>query len=143
MRSIIIKFSALLLAGELFSWWLLFYSTFDIPLHIHGTPINISGLLLIILHILIIYFFQKKVLKFNRQTTVIQLTFLGGFVSFISEFVFQSIQFNTIIADTFAGKLYYACRAVIVIPIFAIFISFIIGIFLKRKAKSASKDIII
>jgi len=123
--------------GELFSWWLFFYSPFSIPTYIPQSPINIPGLSLLILITITIVFLQKKTLKFKRDISFTRLVLVGGLATFCSEIIFQAIRFQSIIADTIAEKLYFASRGVIVITLLSLIISLISASFLKRKMKPA------
>ena len=99
------------------------------------TPLNISGLFLLLLLSIIIFFFQKECLKSNKVITFIYLVLTSGLVVFLAEFVFQIIRFSTIVADTLNEKLYSAGRGVIVITLIGIIISLIIGTITRRKGK--------
>lgn len=133
MRNIILKFSALLLIGHLFNYWLLYYSPLNLPERIPHTPINIGGLFLIVLTVAVLIFFQKTVLKLDNQKTVFQLTLLGAPVCFISELLFQALRFPTVIADTLSQRIYYCIRGAIVVPLMCIIPSFFIAFQLKTK----------
>jgi hypothetical protein len=135
MRPIIIKYSIILLIGELISWWVLFYSPLNIPSHIPKTPINISGLLILSLVSIVIVFFQNESLNSNKKTTFIQLILMSGLVVFLAELVFQLIRFSTLIADTFSERLFYAIRGVIGITLMAIIISLITASIIKKRSK--------
>ena len=93
MRNVILKFTALLLVGHLFNYWLLYYSPLNLPERIPHTPINIGGLFLIVLTVAILIFFQKSVLNLDNRKTIFQLTILGAFVCFLSELFFQDFYF--------------------------------------------------
>jgi hypothetical protein len=123
--------------GELFSWWLFFYSPFNIPTYIPKSPINISGLSLIILITATIVFLQRKTLKFKRDISFTHLVLVGGLATFCSEIIFQAIRFQSILADTFAEKIYFALRGVIIITLLSVVISMISASFLKRKMKQS------
>jgi hypothetical protein len=135
LKSIVIKYSIILLVAQLISWRILFYSPLNIPSHIPRTPIDISGLLLLSLITVIIILFQKEGLKYNKQISLAQLILTSGLVAFIAELVFQFIRFKTIIADTFNEKLFYALRGVIVIPLMTIIISIITALIIRRRNK--------
>jgi cytochrome bd-type quinol oxidase subunit 2 len=133
MRNIILKYTALLLAGHLFNYWLLYYSPLNLPERIPHTPINIGGLFLIVLVITILIFFQKTVLKLDNQKTVLQLTVLGALVCFLSELLFQVLRFPTVAGDTLSQRIYYCIRGIIVVPLMCIIPSFFIAFQLKTK----------
>jgi hypothetical protein len=133
LKSIVIKFSGLLLIGHLIIWWLLFYSPLNFPERIPKTPINIKGLTLIILTSTIIIYFQRRALKKDNRHTTLRLVFFSTVVCFIAELLFQTIRFPTIIADSLSERLYYAVRGGIVIPILGGVISFIVALLIKTK----------
>jgi hypothetical protein len=140
MKSLIIKFSLLLLVAELLSWWVFFYSPVNIPTYITiiGTPLNILGLFLIVLLAIVLYFFQRRLLLLNREFTVVQLAFWSAIVALISEFLFRIIRLPTITADSVNERLYYALRGALVIPVFAFVISLLIAFLIKRKGSLKS-----
>jgi hypothetical protein len=140
VRSSIIKFSLLLLFGELLSWWMLFYSPFNIPTYVTvtGTSVNILGLFLVVLVAIVLYFFQRRLILLNKELTVMQLAFWSAIVAFTSELIFQIIRLPTITADSDNERFYFAFRGVIFIPVFAFVISLLIANRIKRKGKLKS-----
>jgi hypothetical protein len=119
--------------GELFCWWVFYYSPLGIPTHIPGTPINISGLSLIVLFSAVIVWLQKRILKLNRKTSLGRLVLAGCLVIFLSEFVFQSIRLSSIAKETWKEKLYFGLSGVIGMTLMAFVISIISASLLRRK----------
>jgi hypothetical protein len=134
---LIIKYSLILFFTQLITWWLLFFSPFNIPAHIPKTKINISGICLLLSLSIIIFLSQKESLNSNKQITFIRLVLLGGLVTFFAELAFQSIRFLSLFAETFSEKLYYACRGVLGTTLIAIIISLITATIIKRRNKQA------
>ena len=141
LRNSIIKFSLLLLVGELLSWWMVFYSPIDVPTYFNlmGTSVNVLGLFLFFLLAIVLYFFQKHLLNLNTQSTILQLAFWSATVVFISELIFQFIRLPTIAVDSNSERLYLAFRAVIVIPAIAFVMSLVIASLVKRNERLKSK----
>ena len=101
------------------------------------TPINISGLLLLVLLTIILFFFQKETLKSNKQLTLIHQILISGLVIFVAELVFQTIRLSTAVTDTITEKLYAGLRGIIGITLIGVFISLVIGVIIRRKSKPA------
>lgn len=126
-----------MLLVELTSWWILFYSPFNIPTHIAKTPINISGLVLLLALSIIITQSQRETIKLNKSFTLIHLITVGGLVTFFAELVFQAIRFPTLVAETLSEKFYFTSRGIFAITLISIVISIITGTILKQKNKKA------
>ncbi len=133
MRPTIIKFILLLLAGQLISWWIIFFSPFDIPDKIPQTPIKIEGIILVGLLLTILIFAQKKFLKLQPETTITRLTLLGTIICFSSEVIFQTVRQPTLIADTLHDHIYYFLLGTIGVSFFGTALSFLIAFQLKTK----------
>jgi hypothetical protein len=133
MRPTIIKYTLLLLVGQLISWWTFFFSPFDIPDKIPQTPIKIDGIILIGLLLTILIFAQKKFLKLQPETTIIKLTLLGTIICFSSEVIFQTVRQPTLIADTLNDHIYYFLLGTIGVSLFGTAISFLTAFQLKTK----------
>jgi len=86
LKRLTIIFSGLLLIGLLFEWWLLYFSGLNIPGHIPYTPINVGGLLLIVLLLTILIIFIKKLVRQNSSFSIFKLTLAGAIICFIAEF---------------------------------------------------------
>jgi hypothetical protein len=140
LKNIIIKYSIILLLVELTSWWILFYSPFNIPTHIARTPINISGLFLLLTLSIIIVLSQRDTIKIKKSVTLIHLIAVGGLVTFFAELAFQAIRFPTLVAETLSEKFYFASRGIFAITLISIVISIITGTILKQKNKKAEQE---
>lgn len=133
MKTIFIKYSILLLAGFLVSWWLLFHSPFVIPDYIPGTPIKIDGLIIISLLISILIFGQKEFLKSQPELKIFKLTLLGTLICFSSEIVFQLIRQLTFDGYLPTERIMYFARGVFGVSLFATALSFLVAFQLKTK----------
>lgn len=133
MKSIILKFSFILLLGLLVEWWLTQFSPLNLPANIPHTSIRISGLLLMALLISVLIIFQKTILQLQSEKTIFQLTMTGGLVCLIAEFFFQLIRQTTLDADKFSDRVFTFSRGTIGITIFGIIISFLVSFQLKTK----------
>lgn len=133
MRSTIIKYSLLLLAGQLVCWWIFFFSPFNIPEKIPYTPINISGLILVALLLSTLILAQKKCIQLQPEISIMKLTLLGSIICFSSEIIFQTVRQPTLIAYTLNEHVYYFLLGVIGITCFGAILSFMIAFQLKTK----------
>ncbi len=133
MKVIFTKYSILLLAGFLISWWFLFYSPLDIPDYIPGTPIKIDGLILLSILITILFFSQKEFLKSQPELTLFKLTLIGTLICFSSEIVFQLIRQLTLDGYHPTERIRYFARGVFGVTIFAAVVSFLVAFQLKTK----------
>jgi uncharacterized membrane protein YdjX (TVP38/TMEM64 family) len=136
MKEIILKYSGILLIGQIFNYWLLFYSPLDLPEQIPRTPINIGGLILLVLTTIVLIYFQKAVTKLEGRKTVLQLTFLGFIVCFIAVLLFQIVRFPTVSGNNISERIYYGMRGIVVVTLFGIIISFFIALRIKKKKSS-------
>jgi hypothetical protein len=136
LKNIIIKFSGLLVVLLLIEWWLLFFSNLPIPFLIPNTPINISGLLLIITIVSILIFLHKKAFSINSSFGIWKLTLFGTITCFFSEVIFQTARLPTLSADTWPERIYYFLLGVASITFFGAIFSFLIAFQIKtRKTK--------
>jgi hypothetical protein len=133
MRKTIIKFSSILLMGLLVEWWLTQYSPLHLPVYIPHTPIRISGLLLTVLLIFVIIFFQKNLLKQYPEKTIFQLTMTGGLICLLSEIIFQLIRQPTLDSDAFVDRINNFTRGTLGMTIFGTIISFLVAFQIKTK----------
>ena len=133
LKRLTIIFSGLLLTGLLFEWWLIYFSGVSIPGHIPYTPINVGGLLLIVLLLTILIIFIKKLVRQNSSFTIFTLTLAGAIICFISEFVFQLIKFLTQNTDTLKDRFVDFCTGVIGITFFGAVLSFLVSYQIKTR----------
>ncbi|HEY8931606.1 MAG TPA: hypothetical protein VIM55_20560 [Mucilaginibacter sp.] len=89
---IIAKFTFVLLGLLLTIWWLLFFTSIDLPTYIPHTPININGLLIIASIITILISALKRILKTKAGATVFDLFISGALISILAEGIFQIIK---------------------------------------------------
>ncbi|MHB1277448.1 MAG: hypothetical protein ACYC1Q_03555 [Bacteroidia bacterium] len=136
MKITFTKYSILLLAGFLISWWLQFYSPFVIPDYIPGTPIKIDGLILLSVLLAILIFSQKEFLKKQPELTIFRLTLLGTLICFSSEIVFQLARQLTFVGYHPTERIMYFARGVFWVSLFAGALSFLVAFQLKKKEKS-------
>jgi hypothetical protein len=133
LKPTIIKYTLLLLVGQLIAWWTFFISPFDIPEKIPFTTIRINGLTLIVLLLVIIISALKKILKLQPETTIIKLTFLGAIICFFSGLVFQTVRQPTLNADTFNERIFYFLLGTLGTTIFGTAVSFLTAFQLKKR----------
>ena len=129
----IIKYTPLLLVGQIISWWTFFFSPFNIPDKIPMTPIKIHGLILFGLLVTILIMAQKKLLKLHPKATITKLTLLGILICFSSEVIFQTLRQTTLNTETFKDRIFYFFLGVVSITIFGTVISFLTAFQLKTK----------
>ncbi|HEY0612003.1 MAG TPA: hypothetical protein VGD35_20160, partial [Chitinophaga sp.] len=103
MKSYILKYSAITLAGLLIQWWIFRFAPVPIPEYIPATPVKIDGLVLVIFVIVILIFFQKGLLKAHPDKGILSLTCLGTLMYLIAEIIFQGIRMPALTNE----RLYY------------------------------------
>lgn len=133
MKTIILKYSPILLVGLLVEWWIIWYSPLDLPERIPATPIKIEGLLLVGLLLTILIIVQKGFLKSNPDTTIFNLTVLGATICFIAEIIFQAIRQPFLTAGTPNEHLHHFLLGTIGVTIFGTILSFLVAFQLVRK----------
>jgi hypothetical protein len=133
LKPILLKYTLLLLVGQLILWWIFFLSPFNIPETIPFTSLKIRGLMLIALLVTIVISALKKFLKTRPEITIIKLTLLGTIICFVSEIIFQMVRQLTPIAETFNDRIYYFLLGVIAITTFGAVVSFLSSFQLKEK----------
>ena len=110
-------------------WWVMFFSPFGIPELIPYTPIKTYGLFFTGMILTILIFAEKKILRNNPQSNIINLTLSGTVICFIMEVIFQVILSFTESSD----KLYYFIKGVTTTTILCAFLSFFIAFQLKTR----------
>jgi len=127
-----IRFSIFLLIGFLLEWWFLYFSGFNIPKFIPNTPIDTSGLLLLLLLILSLKIFIKKLDRQNNAYSIFELTLYGTIIGFIAEFVFQVIRI-LINSKTFKESFVDFISGLFGMTFFSAVISFLISYHIKTR----------
>jgi hypothetical protein len=128
-----ITFTALLLLGLFFEWWLFYFSGLDIPWFIPNTPIDLRGLLLIILLLMVLVTFIKRTNRQGTSTSIGKLTLAGTLVCFIAEFIFQFIKLLVTNEEPIKARLVDFSIGIIGTTLFAAAISFFISFQIKAK----------
>ena len=128
-----ITFTALLLLGLLFEWWLFYFSGLDIPWFIPNTTIDLRGLLLIILLLMVLVTFIKRTNRQETSTSIVKLTLAGTLVCFIAEFIFQCIKLLVTNEEPIKARLVDFSIGIIGTTLFAAAISFFISFQIKTK----------
>jgi hypothetical protein len=131
MKAIIFKFSAILLAGLLFNFWLQFLAPFDLPESIPNTPIRIAGILLFVITILVLIYALKTLLRKDETTSISRLTLSGMSICLLAEIVFQSLRQFTFIDYSTAERILYFLMGIIGVTLFGTILSFFIAYQLK------------
>lgn len=132
-KALIVKYTSILLSCQLLLWWILYFSPLNIPERIPGTPINVHGLFLITLFVVMFTLGQKSLLRLYPASSVFQLTLFGFLIGLFSETGFQLTRQFTFHDYTLNERLTYFFRGVIIIPLFAGFLSFFVAFRLKTK----------
>jgi hypothetical protein len=133
MKSYILKYSAIVLAGLLIQWWIFYFAPFSIPEYIPLTPIRIDGLVLVSYIVVVLIFFQRGLLKTHPDKSIFSLTCLGAFMFFLAEIIFQGIRMPTLTAESVNERLHFFLYGVLGITIFAGVFSFLVVFQLKKK----------
>ncbi|MFT5057041.1 MAG: hypothetical protein ACI80H_001764 [Pseudoalteromonas distincta] len=98
------------------------------PTFIGSTPINISGLFLLILFSSISTFAFKSILNANSDTKILELLLNGILITFFAELIFKTGQFILTQIDIKS-----LLRAIILVPFLASTIQFCVAYQLKTK----------
>jgi cytochrome bd-type quinol oxidase subunit 2 len=135
MRKTIFQCGAVWLAASLLQWWLFFYSPLNIPTYITllpGAPLNIRGLILVVVMTLILRVFLKKYLQEEPEASISDLTSIGLLSVLLAEIVFQLIRQFSYTEYTSLEHLLYYMMSVFGMPLFAGIISLSIAARLKK-----------
>lgn len=133
MKTLILKYSFLLLLCLLFSFWLKFYSPLNLPENIPNTHFRIHGLFLLCSLLTILILQQKRILILVPETSIGRLTIVGAWTCLNAEIFFQLLRQFTIDAATFLERLYYFAEGTIVITAFGTSLAFLVAFQLKTK----------
>ena len=133
LKRLTITFSGLLLIGLLLEWWLLYFSGLNIPGHILHTPINVGGLLLILLLSTILIVFIKKLSRQNNSLSILTLTLYGTIICFFAEFLFQLIKLLTENDNALKDRFIDLSIGVISITFFGGVLSFFVSYQIKTR----------
>lgn len=133
LRPTLIKFTSILLAGHVLSWWIFYLSPLEIPDRFYQIQIKIDGVILVGLLLTILISAQKKLIKLQPEISIFKLTILGTIICFVSEAIFQIIRHPTVIADTLMDHVYLFFLGLIVISLFGTVFSFLIAFQLKTR----------
>jgi hypothetical protein len=134
LKKAVLLFSAILLAGELLTWCLFYWSPANVPEHIYG-PINTAGLFLILLIIIIINVFQQRAIKLGARVGFAKLVLSSVLVVLLAEISFQIFRFIILRDYTFEEMVYYASRGVITMAVIGLVISAIVASLTRKKGK--------
>lgn len=128
-----IKYTVLLLLGELLAWWILFHSSMDIPEYIPETPLKISGLIRMVLFVTILVFGQKEFLRAKPDIDIFKLTLLGTLICFTEAVFFHAANQIPLMGEPFSTRMEFFLRNLLIITTFAAFLSFFVAFQLKTK----------
>ena len=135
MKSIILKYSAIILPFELIVWYLREYTSLNIPEYfpIPGIPpVSVSGTLLMAAFITVLILSQKQILIIDPNTSVYKLTFTGTAIAFLSETVCQTIK-QLIYIESIVQHINEFLHTIIGLSMYVTFISFLVAFQLKTK----------
>ena len=72
--------------------WVVDFSQFNLPELIPGLQLRTYGILILIAFIIIFFFLQKRLIKFNIKTSFLKLIVASTLVAFISLLLYQGIR---------------------------------------------------
>lgn len=87
-----IYFSLLLTVLYILQWWLLFYFFENVPEYIPDTDIKVTGLLLALTILPVVYFFLKALIRKDTSLSILQLVGLGVLLAIVTEVLFQLVR---------------------------------------------------
>lgn len=126
--SLIFKHTLVLLAVLLVIFWI--FNIAYVPKRIANIPLNIDGLLIIIGVIFILISAEKRLLKYNIDSSILQLTMAGSIIMFSAELIFQAIRCCFF---TYENNLQAFILAMLVNLGYGLFIAFLIAFQLKTR----------
>lgn len=131
-NKIIAKYTFILFIGLIVEWWILHLPPLNLSQYNLKKPLNIEGLLLMIIFVVILIKAQKDSLMVNPDTGIINLTLVGMVICFISELLLQTIRQFTLTDD----RLYYFIYSTLTVTALTSIISFFVAFQLKTKKTS-------
>ena len=128
-KSIIKKYIVILFIIQLIVWGLIYLPPVNLSQYNLKRPLNIEGMILMILFLTVLIKAQKESLKFNPGTSILDLTLVGIVICFISELLFQAIRQFTLTDN----RLYYFIYSTLTVTALTSIISFFVAFQLKTK----------
>ena len=133
MKKLIIRYGCALFAVYLVLWWLFYYSAFNIPTYLPGTPISISGVFLLATLIVFLWLFIRKLRLTVPNISILRLTVIGTITALAAECPFQLVRQSPSHLDTIGERLYSFGLAIFGTLILSWLVSFLISF--KRKTQ--------
>lgn len=130
---IIARYSLLLIAILFLDEFLIYFSGINIPKYIPNTPININGLVLILIHFFLLLKALKGVLRHKAKLRIIQLTFVGFIICLISELFFQTTINIIERTESLSDRIYFILKPTFTISAIFTLISLLISFQIKAK----------
>lgn len=134
----IILFILIGLIALLFILWLTDFSSLHLPEVIPFLQLNTYGLLVLGCFVLIFIFLQKRLLKLDPKTSILNLIIASTIVSLISIFLYEAIRQLIILRGQYSYDLFSVLRSSLIPGVFFILVAASISLEL-RKVKRAWK----
>jgi hypothetical protein len=131
IRKIIIRCAGLLLAGQLLFFVLFNYLPLNIPTHLTGTPINITGAIIFFYVLIVLIYFEKRLLKLEPKTSIGALTLMAAIAELFAEGVVQLIRQFTYSEYNPITHLYNYLHDILMMVLLSAIIGFLIAFQLK------------
>jgi hypothetical protein len=134
-RKTILWLSGIVFCLFILNWWLFFYSSWGIParIPIFGISISITGGVTLIICLITLLYFQKKVLSTSPETSVFTLTWLCALPIIIAEHLFQLVNWGIVTGYTFIEQLSNIFGRSILFSLLFLLISFRMALKQKKK----------
>ena len=133
IRRTIIRCSAVLVTGQLLLFLIFNYLVFTIPSNLPGTPINVRGAILGLFLIVVLIYFEKRLVRHEPETSIGELTLMAAMAELFSEAVVQLVRQFTYADFSPAAHLYEYLHGVLVMVVMSAGIGFLIAYQLKTK----------
>jgi len=133
LKAAIFKHSLFTFIAIVLAWWIPYLSVFNIPEHVPGTNLNITGLFLIALFIGVFISLHSSILKRDKSISIWKLTLAGIITSLVAESLFQIIRVSMLTGISLAERVKYFLIASIGVSLLAAVISFFVAFQLKTK----------
>jgi hypothetical protein len=125
-------FSSVLLAAYFLILWLIDYSALGIPEFIPGTSYQTYTIAMFVVMALVLVIFQKRVLKFYPETSIVKLTLLTVLICFVSQAIYQLIRQTWVLRHENNNKVSDFTVSLASLTILSLFIGLSIAFELKK-----------
>ncbi len=131
-KRLVILYSAISVVLFLGVLWIVDYSTINLPEKVWDLPIHPYSLLMVFSFFILFLLLQKRMLRYNAGSSVLELVLASTVVSLLSLFIYQLIRQYMVIGLSFPGKLSYIVLSSLIPSIVSAIIATSIALDLKK-----------